>query len=197
MTTASTPPSITLVVLWLWIVVGIVVVLLLFVVLTYNKLVRLRNESETGWANIDVQLRRRSDLVPNLVEAVKGYAAHESQTFEEITKARAAAQQASGPASAAQADAEMAPALNRLLAVSEAYPQLRASENFLALQQELADIEDKLAAARRYYNQTVYRYHTVKQSFPAVLIAGPLGFEEREFFESDQRDPVNVSFAPA
>ena len=91
----------------------------------------------------------------------------------------------------------MAPALNKLLAVSEAYPQLRASENFLALQQELADIEDKLAAARRYYNQTVYRYNTVKQSFPAVLIAGPLGFKEREFFETDQRDPVNVSFAPA
>ena len=183
--------------LWLWIVIGIVVVLLLFVVLTYNKLVRLRNESKTGWANIDVQLRRRSDLVPNLVEAVKGYAAHENETFEEVTKARAAAQQAAGPAAAAQADAEMAPALNRLLAVSEAYPQLRASENFLALQQELADIEDKLAAARRYYNQTVYRYHTVKQSFPAVLIARPLGFEEREFFETDERDPVNVSFAPA
>ena len=159
--------------LWLWIVIGIVVVLLLFLVLTYNKLVRLRNESETGWANIDVQLRRRSDLVPNLVEAVKGYAAHEAQTFEEITKARAAAQQASGPAAAAQADAEMAPALNKLLAVSEAYPQLRASENFLALQQELADIEDKLAAARRYYNQTVYRYHTVKQSFPAVADRRP------------------------
>lgn len=183
--------------LWLWIVIGIVVVLLLFVVLTYNKLVRLRNESKTGWANIDVQLRRRSDLVPNLVEAVKGYAAHEAQTFEEITKARAAAQQAATPAAAAAADAEMAPALNKLLAVSEAYPQLRASENFLALQQELADIEDKLAAARRYYNQTVYRYHTVKQSFPAVLIASPLGFKEREFFETDQRDPVNVSFAPA
>jgi len=184
-------------VLWLWILVGIVVALLLYAVLTYNKLVRLRNESETGWANIDVQLRRRSDLVPNLVEAVKGYAAHESQTFEEVTKARAAAQQAAGPAAAAQADAELAPALNRLLAVSEAYPELRASENFLALQQELADIEDKLAAARRYYNQTVYRYHTVKQSFPAVLIARPLGFEEREFFETDRRDPVNVSFAPA
>jgi LemA protein len=182
-------------VLWLWIVIGVVVLLLLFVVLTYNKLVRLRNETETGWANIDVQLRRRTDLVPNLVETVKGYAAHERETFEEITRARAAAQQASSPATAAQADAEMAPALNRLLAVSEAYPELRASENFLALQQELADIEDKLAAARRYYNQTVYRYHTVKQSFPAVVIAGPLGFKEREFFGTDDRDPVNVSFS--
>src|SRR6476646_11663810 len=108
MTTASTPPSITLVVLWLWIVIGIVVVRLLFVVLTYNKLVRLRNETKTGWANIDVQLRRRAVLVPNLVEAVKGYAAHESQTFEEITKARTSAQQAASPAAAAQAAAQMA-----------------------------------------------------------------------------------------
>src|SRR4051794_36850939 len=189
-------PSIR-VVLWLWILVGVVVVLLLFVVLTYNHLVRLRNESATGWANIDTQLQRRADLVPNLVETVKGYAAHESTTFEEITRARTAAQQASSPEQAAQADAAMAPALNKLIAVSEAYPELRASENFLKLQQELADIEDKLAAARRYYNQTVYRYHTVKQSFPAVLVAGLLGFKEREFFETDQRDPVNVSFAAA
>jgi LemA protein len=180
------------------IVVGAVAaVLLLYLVLTFNRLVRLRNETQTGWANIDVQLRRRSDLVPNLVEAVKGYAAHERETFDEVTKARAAAQLASGPAAAAQADAQLAGGLNKLLAVSEAYPQLRASENFLALQQELADIEDKLAAARRYYNQTVYRYHTVKQSFPAVLIAGTLGFHEREFFETDERDAPVVDFAEA
>jgi len=179
----------------LWIVLAAVAaVLLLFVVLTYNRLVRLRNETETGWSNIDVQLRRRSDLVPNLVEAVKGYAAHERETLDSVTQARAAAQHASGPAEAAQADAQMAPALNKLIAVSEAYPQLRASENFLALQTELADIEDKLAAARRYYNQTVYRYHTVKQSFPAVLIAAPLDFREREFFGTDEREPVAVSF---
>jgi len=178
-----------------WIVVGAVVVaLFVFAVLVYNHLVRLRNEAETGWANIDVQLKRRADLVPNLVETVKGYAAHESQTFEEITKARAAAQQAAGPAAAAQADAEMAPALNKLLAVSEAYPELRASENFLKLQQELADIEDKLAAARRYYNQTVYRFNSVQQTFPTLLVARPFGFSEREFFETDQRDAVNVSF---
>jgi LemA protein len=179
------------------VIAAVVVVLLVFVGLVYNHLVRLRNESETGWANIDVQLKRRADLVPNLVEAVKGYAAHESETFETVTQARAAADQAAGPAQAAQADAQMAPALNKLLAVSEAYPQLRASENFLALQQELSDIEDKLAAARRYYNQTVYRYHTVMQSFPGVLIAKPFGFHEREFFETDEREPVQVSFAPA
>jgi LemA protein len=182
----------------LWIVLGAAVaVLLVLAVLAYNHLVRLRNEAETGWANIDVQLRRRTDLVPNLVEAVKGYAEHERDTFEAVTEARAALQRASGPAQAAQADAELGAGLNRLLAVSEAYPQLRASENFLALQQELADIEDKLAAARRYYNQTVYRFNTVQQTFPSVLIARPFGFREREFFETDQRDAVNVSFAQA
>jgi LemA protein len=175
---------------------AVAAVLLLFLVLTFNRLVRLRNEAKTGWANIDVQLRRRSDLVPNLVEAVKGYAAHERETFDSVTQARAAAQQASGPAAAAQADTVLGGALNRLLAVSEAYPQLRASENFLALQQELADIEDKLAAARRYYNQTVYRYNTVLQSFPAVIVARALGFQQREFFETeaDARDAPAVSF---
>jgi LemA protein len=170
-------------------------VLLVLAVVSYNHLVRLRNEAETGWANIDVQLRRRTDLVPNLVEAVKAYAEHERDTFETVTEARAALQRASGPAQAAQADAELGAGLNRLLAVSEAYPQLRASENFLALQQELADIEDKLAAARRYYNQTVYRFNTVQQTFPSVLIARPLGFHEREFFGTDRRAPVDVSFA--
>jgi LemA protein len=180
----------------LWIVLGAAVaVLLVLAVLAYNHLVRLRNEAETGWANIDVQLRRRTDLVPNLVEAVKGYAEHERDTFETVTAARAALQRASGPAQAAQANAELGAGLNRLLAVSEAYPQLRASENFLALQQELADIEDKLAAARRYYNQTVYRFNTVQQTFPSVLIARPFGFHEREFFGTDQRAPVTVSFA--
>jgi LemA protein len=180
----------------LWIVLGAVAaVLIVFAVLVYNHLVRLRNEAQTGWANIDVQLKRRSDLVPNLVEAVKGYAAHESQTFEEVTHARAAGQQASGPAQAGQADAELGSALNRLLAVSEDYPELRASENFLKLQQELADIEDKLAAARRYYNQTVYRFNTVQQTFPSVLVARPYGFHEREFFGTDEREPVNVSFS--
>ena len=175
---------------------AVAAVLLLFLVLTFNRLVRLRNETKTGWANIDVQLRRRSDLVPNLVEAVKGYAAHERETFDSVTQARAAAQQASGPAAAAQADTVLGGALNRLLAVAEAYPQLRASENFLALQQELADIEDKLAAARRYYNQTVYRYNTVLQSFPAVIVARALRFHEREFFETDAdtRDAPSVSF---
>jgi LemA protein len=184
---------------WVAIVVGAVVLLLVvLLVVTYNRLVRLRNETETGWANIDVQLRRRYDLVPNLVEAVKGYAAHERETFDSVTQARANAEQASGPAAAAEANEHLGGALNRLIAVSEAYPQLRASENFLALQQELADIEDKLAAARRYYNQTVYAYHNAMQTFPAVLIAKPFGFHEREFFGTDEgRDAPVVTFAAA
>jgi LemA protein len=181
----------------LWIVIAVVVLILLYLVYGYNKLVRLRNEAEQGFSGIDVQLKRRADLVPNLVEAVRAYAAHEAETFDSVTRARVAAQQASGPAQAAQADAELSGSLNRLIAVSEAYPQLRASENFLKLQQELADIEDKLAAARRYYNQTVYRFNSVQQTFPAVLVARPFGFHERQFFETDQRAPVDVSFARA
>jgi len=179
-----------------YVVIGVLVVLLLlFLVYTYNRIVRLRNETETGWANIDVQLRRRYDLVPNLVETVRGYAAHERETFDSVTHARAAAEQATGPAATAEANDQLGGALNRLIAVSEAYPQLRASENFLALQQELSDIEDKLAAARRYYNQTVYAYHNAMQTFPAVLIAKPFGFHEREFFGTDEdRDAPVVAF---
>ena len=176
-------------------VAAVLLLLLLFLVFTYNRLVRLRNEAETGWANIDVQLKRRFDLVPNLVQAVKGYAEHERETFDSVTAARAAAQQAAGPAQAAQADTALGGALSRLLAVSEAYPQLRASENFLALQQELADIEDKLAAARRYYNTTVYRYNTVQQTFPTVVVTRLFRFKEREFFETDATAVPTVSFA--
>ena len=177
------------------VLIALGVLLLLFLVLTYNRLVRLRNETETGWANIDVQLRRRFDLVPNLVEAVKGYAAHERETFETVTAARTAAQRAAGPGQAAQENERLGGALDRLLAVSEAYPQLRASENFLALQQELADIEDKLAAARRYYNQTVYRYNTLQQTFPTLVVARLFRFREREFFSTDQRAVPEVAFA--
>ena len=177
------------------IIVAIIVVLLLVVVAMFNKLVRLRNRAENAWAQVDVQLRKRYDLIPNLVETVKGYAAHEQSTFEQVTQARTAAQQAQGVQQQAEAENVLTQALGRLFAVSEAYPQLRASENFLKLQQELADIEDKLAAARRYYNQTVYRFNSVQQTFPSVLVARPFGFHERQFFETDERDPVNVSFA--
>jgi LemA protein len=183
-------------VLWAWILIGVAVLLLVFAVLGYNRLVRLRNEVVTGWANIDVQLQRRADLIPNLVEAVRAYAAHERAVFDEVTRARTQLQQAGSPGSAAEANEGLTAALGRLFAVAEAYPDLKASANFLELQEDLTDTEDKIAAARRYYNATVNRYNTAIQSIPWVLVARPLGFHEREFF-SAQGDTAlpQVSFA--
>jgi len=186
-------------VIWLWVVIAIVIVLLLAVVYLFNKVVRLRNEVDTGWSNIDVQLKRRNDLIPNLVETVKGYAAHERGVFEEVTKARAAMAQASTPAQAGAADSILGQALGRLFAVAEAYPDLKASQNFLELQSELTDTEDKISAARRYYNATVLAYNNGIQTFPTLLFAGMFGFTTREYFAVDQGDraPVDVSFQPS
>ena len=184
--------------LWLWILLAAAALLLIFGVLGYNRLVRLRNEVDTGWANIDVQLQRRADLIPNLVEAVRAYAAHERAVFEEVTRARAALQGAQTPGAAADANDGLSGALGRLFAVAEAYPELRASENFLELQEDLTDTEDKISAARRYYNATVNRFNTGVQSIPWVLIAKPLGFNAREFFSAlGDTAPPDVSFAPA
>jgi LemA protein len=184
--------------IWLWILIGIALLLLVLVALGYNRLVRLRNEVDTGWSNIDVQLQRRTDLIPNLVETVRGYAAHERGVFEEVTKARTALQQASTPGAAGEANDMLTAALGRLFAVAEAYPDLKASENFLRLQDELTDTEDKISAARRYYNSTVMHYNNGIQSLPWVLVARPLGFGEREYFsaEGDTALP-QVSFTPA
>ena len=168
------------------IVVIVVVVLLLFLALAFNHLVRLRNETQAGWANIDVQLKRRNDLIPNLVEAVKGYAAHERGVFDEVTQARAAVSGASGPAATAAASDALTGAVGKLFAVAENYPQLRATENFQQLQSELTDTEDKIAAARRYYNSVVQTYNTAIQSFPALLYAGVLGFRARQFFAAEE-----------
>ena len=182
---------------WLWILVGGVVALGLLVVLGYNRLVRLRNEVGTGWANIDVQLQRRTDLIPNLVETVRAYAAHERGVFEEVTRARSALQQAGTPGSAAAANEGLTAALGRLFAVAEAYPELRASENFLQLQEDLTDTEDKISAARRYYNATVMRFNTAVQSIPWLLLARPFGFREREFFSAEgDTAPPRVEFQP-
>ena len=184
--------------LWLWILIGAVALLALFFVLGYNRLVRLRNEVDTGWSNIDVQLQRRADLIPNLVETVRAYAAHERGVFEEVTRARAALQRAGSPGSAAEANEGLTAALGRLFAVAEAYPDLQASENFLQLQEDLTDTEDKISAARRYYNATVNRYNSGIQSIPWVLVARPLGFHEREFFSAEgDTAPPQVSFASA
>ena len=170
--------------LWLWIPIGVVALLGILFVLGYNRLVRLRNEVDTGWANIDVQLQRRADLIPNLVEAVRGYAAHERGVFEEVTRARTALQQAGTPGAAGEANEGLTAALGRLFAVAEAYPDLKASESFLKLSDDLTDTEDKISAARRYYNATVMRSNTAVQSFPWLLFARPLGFREREFFSA-------------
>ena len=182
--------------IWALIVVVVVVALLLVGVYLFNRIVRLRNEVDTGWANIDVQLKRRNDLIPNLVEAVKGYAAHERGVFEEVTRARAAMAGASTPGQAGEADSLLGLALGRLFAVAEAYPDLKASTNFLQLQSDLTDTEDKIAAARRYYNATVQAYNTAIQTFPSLLFAGAAGFRAREFFAAadDDRAPVAVSF---
>jgi LemA protein len=185
-------------VLWLWILVGVLALLLVFAVFGYNRLVRLRNEADTGWANIDVQLQRRTDLIPNLVETVRGYAAHERAVFEQVTKARAALQQAQTPGDAGEANDILTVALGRLFAVAEAYPELKASENFLRLQEDLTDTEDKISAARRYYNSTVMHYNTGIQSIPWVLVARPLGFGAKEFFSAEGDTGVpQVSLTPA
>ena len=184
--------------LWLWVVLAVLAIVVVLLGLGYNRLVRLRNEVDTGWSNIDVQLQRRTDLIPNLVETVRGYAAHERGVFEEVTKARTALQQASTPGAAGEANDVLTAALGRLFAVAEAYPDLKASENFLRLQDELTDTEDKISAARRYYNSTVMHYNNGIQSLPWVLVARPLGFREKEYFsaEGDTALP-QVSFTPA
>jgi LemA protein len=174
----------------------VVLALLAWVMISYNRLVRLRNESAQGFSGIDIQLKRRADLIPNLVESVKAYAAHEQGVFDEVTQARASTLSATGVAAASDAAGRTSAALGRLFAVAEAYPQLRASENFKRLQDELTDTEDKIAAARRYYNSVVQAFNTAQQTFPASLIAGTLGFTPREYFriEDDrERDPVAVS----
>ncbi|MEA3056984.1 MAG: LemA protein [Actinomycetota bacterium] len=181
----------------LWIVLGLLVLAVLYLVFLYNGLVRLRNRIEAAWAQIDVQLRRRYDLIPNLVETVKGYAAHERETLDSVTKARAAAESATGPADQAAKENMLTQSLRSLIAVSEAYPDLKANQNFLSLQEELSATEGRIAYARQYYNDTVQRYNTKIQSFPAVLLAGALRFQPREYFEADDtsRGPVNVSFS--
>ena len=181
---------------WLWIIVGLAVLLVLLAVYGYNRLVRLRNEVDTGWSNIDVQLQRRADLIPNLVETVRAYAAHERGVFQEVTRARAALQRADSPGSAADANEGLTAAIGRLFAVAEAYPELQASENFLELQNDLTDTEDKISAARRYYNATVMRFNTAVQSIPWLLVAKPLGFRDREFFSARGDTSVpEVSFS--
>jgi LemA protein len=179
-----------------WILLGVLLLLVLYGVLTFNRLVRLRVRTENAWSQIDVQLRRRYDLIPNLVQTVKGYAEHERELFEEVTQARSQAQAATGVQDQAHAENQVTRALNRLIAVAENYPQLKANENFLALQEELTGTESRIAYARQFYNDTVQSLNTLVQSFPANIVAGIGRFTPREFFEIEEpaRGPVTVQF---
>lgn len=168
-----------------WIILAVVVAIIIFVIALYNGLVQLKIRADASWSDIDVQLKRRHDLVPNLVETVKGYATHEKSTFENIAKARSAAMGATSPQDRAQAEGQLTMALKGLFAVAEAYPQLKANENFMGLQNSLAQIESDIQNSRRYYNAVVRDYNTKIASFPANMIAGSLGFTPRQFFELD------------
>lgn len=168
-----------------WIVLGVAIVLLVWLVLIYNGLVRMRALVREGFSGITVQLRRRADLIPNLVSTVEGYATHEREVLEQVTARRADAVNAKGVAATAQADAQFSGMIGKLFAVVEAYPQLQADENFRQLQEQLSDIEEDLAGARRYYNATVRDLNTSVQSFPNVLVAGPFGFKEEESYADD------------
>jgi LemA protein len=179
------------------IVIVIVAIIAFWLMGTYNGLVKLRNLKDEAWSGIDVQLKRRSDLIPNLVETVKGYAAHEKTTLEDVTAARAAVNQAGDdPAARMQAENALTGALRSLFAVSENYPDLKANQNFMQLQEQLSGIEDELQMSRRYYNGTVRNLNTTIQRFPAVLIARQFGFNESQFFEADESDKATpkVSF---
>ena len=166
-----------------WIVLGVIVVIVLWAITVYNGLVAMRQRVGQAFADIDVQLKQRHDLIPNLVETVKGYAAHERGTLEAVTQARNTAMAAQGPAQQAAAENMLSGALRQLFALSEAYPDLKANANFQQLQAELTDIENKLAAARRFFNNAVQEYNTGIQQFPAALFAGIFGFAPREFFD--------------
>jgi LemA protein len=184
---------------WVWIILAIIVIVVGYVVLTYNGLVSMRNRIENAWAQIDVQLKRRYDLIPNLVETVKGYASHERETLEAVTQARNMAMAAQGPQEQAAAENMITGALKSVFALSEAYPDLKANVNFLNLQEELTGTEGRIAYARQFYNDSVYRYNTKIQSVPANVIAGQFKFAAREYFEVDDaaRGNVQVDFGTA
>jgi LemA protein len=179
-----------------WIVIGVVIVLVLAVIGVYNRLVRLRNRIDAAWSQIDVQLRRRYDLIPNLVETVKGYAAHERETLERVVRARQQAVQAEGIEQQAQAENMLTQALRQLFAVAEAYPDLKANQNFLALQEELTGTEGRIAFSRQFYNEQVLAYDNARQVFPTNMVAGAFNFVPRTYFEADtaSREPVRVDF---
>jgi len=179
-----------------WIILGVIVLIVLFLMFLYNRLVSLRQTVNQAWSDISVQLKQRHDLVPNLVETVKGYAAHERGTLEAVTQARNAAVAASGPEAQAKAENMLTGALRQLFALAEAYPNLKANENFLQLQSDLSDLENKIAASRRFFNNAVQEYNTATQQMPAMLIARQFGFMPRDFFELDEGEAAAVAKPP-
>lgn len=180
----------------MWIVLGIVAVLVIWAIAVYNGLIRLKNRVDEAWSDIDVQTKRRYDLIPNLVNTVKGYASHEKEVFERVTEARTRAMGAQSTADKAQAENMLSQTLKSLFAVAEAYPDLKANQNFLELQRELTDTEDKIQASRRFYNGNVRDFNTKIQVFPNNIFAGILGFSAREFFEAEEgeKEPIKVEF---
>jgi LemA protein len=187
------PTAIALVV-----ILAVFVLIVLFVIGIYNTLIRLRNQADNAWSQIDVQLKRRHDLIPNLVETAKGYMKHERETFESITKARSAAMGAKTVSDAAQAEGQLADALSKFMLVVENYPELKANQNFLALQEELASTENKIAFSRQNYNDQVLFYNNRIQMFPSNVVAGMFAFTKRDFFEVEtaaEREAPKVSFA--
>jgi LemA protein len=179
-----------------WILLAVVVLVVLWVIMTYNGLVSLRQRCRQAFSDIDVQLKQRHDLVPNLVETVKGYAAHEKQTLENVIRARNAAVTAQGPAAQGAAEGALQGALRQIFALAEAYPDLKANQSFQQLQSELSDLENKIAAARRFFNNTAAEYNATRESFPAVLFAQSMGFGPQEFFNLDEAERKAVSSAP-
>ena len=179
-----------------WIVIGVIVLLIIAMVLVYNRLVALRNRTEAAWSQIDVQLKRRYDLIPNLVETVKGYAAHERETLEAVVMARRQAVDARGVEDQAKAENMLTQALRQLFAVAEAYPDLKANQNFLALQEELTATESRIAYARQFYNESILAYDNARETFPTNLVAGAFNFEEKPYFEAEEvsRENVTVDF---
>jgi LemA protein len=180
----------------MFILLAIIVIVAIIVISMYNRLVVLRNRIENAWSQIDVQLKRRADLIPNLVETVKGYAAHEKEVFQKVTEARSALMNAKGVKEQGEANNMLTGALKTLFAVAENYPELKANQNFMMLQEELSGTESKIAYARQFYNDTVLKYDNMREKFPSNIIASMFGFKEREYFavEEAAREPVQVKF---
>ena len=187
----------TAVLITLSIIIGIVMLVVVVGIAIYNRMVALRQTTNQAWSDVDVQLKQRHDLVPNLVETVKGYAGHEKSTLDAVVRARNAAVAAQGPEAAGAAEGQLNGALRQLFALTEAYPDLKANQGFLQLQSELSNLETKIAAARRFFNNAVAEFNTAIEQFPAVLLAGMFGFRPRAFFEVKEEERAAIEAAPA